>query len=199
MPANHRARLIGGAIPTLTVTILLAACGSGASPTQRSSPVAPAASAIDLPLPAPGGVANPGGGGAPGDPGSGVPSGGGAIDPVPVEPGQADLVRPLPGRLNPRPSAPQKLEASVDGRRVLVKLFWYGGIEPCSVLDSVKVVRAERVIAITIFEGSSDLDAVCIDIAKLKATIVDLGELEPGPWTIGAPDGSAPPLRVTIE
>jgi hypothetical protein len=205
MPTNPPARPLGRFVLVLVTSILFGACASGSAPVPDSSPASvPPAFANDLPLRPSTGPSNRAGGGAPGDPGSGVGAGGGpvggAIDPAPVDPGagQAALVLPQPGRLNPRPSAPQWLQASVDGRRVLVKVIWYGGIEPCSVLDSVKVVRNDRTISITILEGSSDPNAACIDIAKLKATIVDLGELDAGRWTVNAPDGSAAPITVTV-
>jgi hypothetical protein len=54
-------------------------------------------------------------------------------------------------------------------------------------------------IVLTVVEGSSDPAAICAEIAMLKATIVDLGELEPGTWTITAPNSEAPPVMVTIE
>jgi hypothetical protein len=112
--------------------------------------------------------------------------------------GGAKLVVPKAGQGNPRPVAPIKLEASVDGRHVLIKVSWYSGIEPCSVLDSVKVDRTAGEIAISPMEGIGDPTAVCIDIAQLKATIVDLGDLEPGTWRITAPGGDAPALELTI-
>ena len=40
---------------------------------------------------------------------------------------------------------------------------------------------------------------MCIEIAVLKATIVDLGDLEPGTYRITAPTGDAPALAVTIS
>ena len=139
------------------------------------------------------------GGGSGGDPGTGV-----GLDPVlptPVDPaaGQPNLVRPLPGRQNPHPVTPTALQASVDGRHVLVKVTWYGGVEPCSVLDSVTVDRSGMDIAITPVEGSSDPTAICIEIAMLKATIVDLGELEPGMYRIASPGSDAPPIEITIS
>ena len=79
-----------------------------------------------------------------------------------------------------------------------MKVTWYGGVAPCSVLDSVKVERGEGTIALTVIEGSSDPTAMCPEIAMLKATIVDLGELAPGAWTITAPNGEAAPIRLTI-
>lgn len=201
MLTNSTRRLVRRLGLTLTVSILVGACASGSAISGGSRSPDPPAFANDLPLRQSMDPSKPVGGGAPGDPGTGVGSGGGAVDPAPVDPGagQAALVIPQPGRLNPRPSAPQMLQASVDGRRVLVKVIWYGGVEPCYVLDSVKVVRGDHTIAITILEGSSDPNAACIDIAKLKATIVDLGDLDTGTWTISAPDGSAPPITVRVE
>ena len=140
------------------------------------------------------------GGGSSGNTGSGtvqpVPPGG-ATDPIGG--GAAKLVVPKPGQQNPHPVAPIKLEGSVDGRHVLVKVSWYSGIEPCSVLDSVKVDRTAGEISISPLEGIGDPTAICIDIAVLKATIVDLGELEPGTWRISAPGGNAPALELTIR
>ena len=95
--------------------------------------------------------------------------------------------------------APTRLQASVDGRHVLVKISWYGGVAPCSVLDSVRVDKGKGTIALTVIEGSSDLTAICPDLAMLKAAIVDLGELEPGPWTIRASGSDAAPIQLTIE
>ena len=140
------------------------------------------------------------GGGTPGDPGSGV--GSGPVNPGPVEPGPGTptIVRPVPGRANPRPVVPIRFEASIDGRHVLVKVSWYGGIEPCSVLDSVRVERTGSDISVTPIEGSSAAGQVaCIDIALLKATIVDLGELEPGTYRISSPGSAAQPAVITID
>ncbi len=138
------------------------------------------------------------GGGSAGGPGSGV--GVGLVNPAPVDPaaGQPTLVRPVPGRLNPHPVVPIALQASIDGRHVLVKVSWYSGVAPCSVLDSVKVERSGMDIAITLIEGADDMSVACIDIAVLKATVVDLGDLEPGTNTIASPGSEAPPVVVTI-
>ena len=127
--------------------------------------------------------------------------GGVTTDPTPVDPGagQPALVVPQPGRQNPHPVAPTLLQASVDGRHVLVKISWYGGVAPCSVLDSVQVARGRGAVALTVVEGSSDLMAICPELAMLKATIVDLGELDPGPWTISATGSDATPIQLTIE
>ena len=143
------------------------------------------------------GVSEPGAG-SPGDPGSGIVL---PIDPTPIDPaaGQPTIFIPKPGRLNPHPVSPQSLRASVDGRHVLVKVTWASGIAPCSVLDSVKVERSGRTIALTVIEGADQLDVMCAELAMFKATIVDLGDLEPGAWTITAPNSEAAPIELTIS
>jgi hypothetical protein len=171
------------AIVGLVAALTLGACASGAAPAASASPPAP--------------TSVPGGGSSSGDPGTSIGSG---VNPVPVDPGagQPTLVVARPGQLNPRPLPAAMLEASVDGRHVLVKATWWSGVEPCNVLDSVKVERSGFDIAITLIEGTSDLKAICIEIAMQKATIVDLGELEPGTYTITSPGGDAAPLTITI-
>jgi hypothetical protein len=184
------------ALVALTAVLTLGACAGAAAPTASTSPP-PATPSPATPSPsAPADL--PGGGGSSGDPGTGI---GGPVDPGPVDPGtgQAKLVVPRPGQLNPRPLPAATLEATVDGRRVLVKATWWSGIEPCNVLDSVKVDRSGTDIAITLIEGTGDPNAICIEIAMQKATIVDLGELEPGTYTISSPGGDATPVVVTVN
>ena len=180
----------------LLAAILLGACAGSAAPAPSSPPPSVAPSIPPASSPAP--SLEPGaGGGSSGDPGTGV---GVPVDPTPVDPnaGEPTLVIPKAGQLNPHPVFPQRLQASVDGRHVLVKVTWTSGVEPCNVLDSVKIERSGTTIALTLLEGASDLNAMCIELAMIKATIVDLGELEPGGWTITAPGGEAPPLQLTI-
>lgn len=170
----------------LVAAFLLSAC---------SAATAPSANPSDAIAPTPG--ASQGGGGSDGDPGSGVvqPVDPGAGDPAPGEP---TLVVARPGQLDPHPVAVTLLEASVDGRRVLVRASWYSGVEPCYVLDSVKVDQGGNEFVLTVIEGTGDPNAMCIEIAMYKATIVDLGELEPGEYTIRASEGEAPPITVTV-
>ena len=186
--------------PLLAVALIaslgLAACSTAAPAAIPSS--TPAATAPQSAPPS--ASAEPGGGGSAGNSGSGI-----GVDlpllPTPVDPGagQPALVIPKPGQANIHPVAVTKLEASVAGRKALVKVTWYGGVEPCSILDSVKVERSGTDITITPFEGSGDVDAMCIEIAVLKSTIVDLGELEPGTYRIGSPEGEATPIEITIS
>jgi len=184
----------------LGLALALAACSGAAAPSAAQP------SPSDPPVPTPPSVSSPGASAPPGlepagpsgDPGTGI---GAPVDPTPVDPaaGQPKLVVAKPGQLNPHPVAPQTLQASLDGRHVLVKVSWYSGIEPCYVLDSVKVDRSGLTIAITVIEGTSDPNAICAEIAMLKATIVDLGDLDVGTWTITAPNSEAAPITVTIE
>lgn len=171
----------------LVSTLAFAACTSaGGAPSGGPSASPPTA-------PAP----TPVGGGTSGDPGTGVGVG---VNPVPVDPGagQAPIVMPKPGQLNPHPVAVTTLEPAVDGRHVIVRVTWWSGVEPCHVLDSIKVERVGNDISLTVFEGTGDPNAACIEIAQQKATIVDLGELEPGEYTIAAPDGEAQPVTITV-
>ncbi len=184
-------------ILALVAALVIASCSGSAAPSPSPQPSAPpSAGPIASEPPA---SVDPGnaGGGTSGDPGTGV---GGPAGPTPVDPGagQPALVIPKPGQLDPHPVSPQQLQASVDGRHVLVKITWTSGVEPCYTLDSVKVERSGMTIALTVLEGSSDPNAMCIEIAMVKATIVDLGELEPGTWTITAPNSEAAPITLTI-
>ena len=93
----------------------------------------------------------------------------------------------------------RQIEPSIDGRHVTVKLTWTSGVEPCYVLDSVMVVpRTATPFDLTVVEGTGRGGAICIEIAQQKATIVDLGELEPGDYTISATDSDIPPVTITV-
>lgn len=186
-------------LAALAATLTLGACSPGGAPVEPSASLPGSTPVTD---PAGGGGGNAGGGGTGGNVGTGVPPvDPGVIDPGVIDPGsgQAQLVTPRAGQLNPRPVAVTRLQTSIDGRRVLVKASWSSGVEPCNVLDSVKVDRSGVTISITLLEGTGDPNAMCIEIAVLKATIIDLGDLEPGTWTIQSPDGEAPPITITID
>ena len=191
-----------------TLLAFAVAASIGLTGCAATSPPSAPSGADPTPVPtasaAPSGATDPGsgdgaaGGGSGGDPG-GV--GVAPVDPTPIDPiaGQPKLVQAVPGRQNPHPVVATALGASVDGRHVLVKVSWYGGIEPCSVLNSVRVERSATDITLTPIEGSSDPVAICIEIAVLKATIVDLGDLGPGTWRLSSPGSQAPPVVITID
>jgi hypothetical protein len=128
-------------------------------------------------------------GSGPGEPGLG---GGG-------NPGAGgELTAPQPGQLDVHPVPAESLEAAVDGRRVTVRISWTSGVEPCNVLDSIVVDRSGATFAIALREGHGPGNNICIEIAKFKFALVDLGELEPGTYTIGDSTGGAPPIEVVV-
>jgi hypothetical protein len=118
------------------------------------------------------------------------------VDPVPG--GNGELTVPQPGQLDVHPVSAESIEAAVDGRTVRLKISWTSGIEPCYVLDSIVVDQGDKTFAISLLEGHAPGDNVCIDIAKFKFAIVDLGELAPGTYTISDATGGADPIEVIV-
>jgi hypothetical protein len=172
------------------VVLVLAACASGGS-AGASSPATPSAIPTIIPAPTdspspdtsvtdPGGI----GGGAPGSIG---------IDPD----GGAKPVEPDPAAQLPHDASATRLIPALNGRRLAVKVEWWSGVAPCTVLAGVAVARDGTTITLTVKDGIGDRDAMCIEIAELHSTIVDLGELEPGRYTIRA-RGEAEPIEVII-
>ena len=109
---------------------------------------------------------------------------------APEEP-TPELVQPRPGMTNLRPVSWEKTE-ELSARKVLIT--FYGGVAPCDVLDSVKVKYGEKTVTISLFSGSDPKkpDAVCIQIAQLKAVEVELTEdLDGRALKDGAPDATA--------
>lgn len=185
IPVAPRARFGLPLALVTALTLILAACSSAGASAPPSSPsAAPSQPASDQPLPSDpdGSVVSPS------DPGLG---GGGGI-------GDGKLVVPRPGTINPHPVSVQKIEPAIDGRHVTVKLTWTSGVEPCYQLDSVIVSPDGNDIAITVLEGSGQADVMCVEIAQQKSTIADLGELEPGDYTIFATDSQIPPVTITV-
>jgi hypothetical protein len=176
MNTNARQAVLIGA-----AAVLLAACSAGAAPTEPPRPSGP-------PLAVPGDPGQPiGMQPAPGNPGIGR-----------LPDGQPTIVIPKPGRLDVHPVGATKLEGQVDGRRVHVTVSWWSGVEPCSALDSVALIRDGANIAIELREGADQLGVACSQIAMLKATVVDLGELSPGTYVVSA-GGDAAPIRITVR
>jgi hypothetical protein len=185
---TDRRRLRPAALLSLALVAAVAGgCATATGPSTASSVTTPSAApsaapsavpsvdpngsvGIDLPTDDPGGVPDPGG----------------------------QIVVPKPGQLDVHPVAGQLLAATVDGRRVVLTVTYTSGVEPCYVLDSIVVQRGDQSFAITLREGHGPGDAVCIEIAETKRVMVDLGELDPGTWTITDTQGGAPPITVTI-
>ena len=99
-------------------------------------------------------------------------------------PGDASFVVPKPGQLDIHPVRMDSISAAVDGRHVVVTALWWSGVEPCSTLDTIVVARGGGTVTITLREGHGPGDVACIDIAQLKGTRVDLGDLDPGTYLI---------------
>lgn len=127
-------------------------------------------------------VGDTGGGGAPDDtkPAGASPDEPVGADPDPDAPPAGDgalHVEPVPGIVDSRPQAIDRIAVAADGRTVTVS--WWGGVDTCYGLDEVRVDRdADGTPIITVLEGTlPDLgDVACIDIALLKATTIILDE-----------------------
>ena len=195
------------ALPALLVLAVLgctvgpggvARAGDGPTAAPPSNP--PASGSPDAGSGTGGGIGT-GGGSVGDDPiGIGDPIGSDGPDPsagLSAPAGSPTLVEPVPGRLQLRPTPATSLAARIVDGRVLARLTWWSGVAPCSVLDSVRVGRADRRIELAIIEGADRLDVACIEIAMLKTTEVDLGVLAPGDWVISAV-GPAEPVTITV-
>ena len=182
-------------LPAVLLTILtVAACGAAAGPSPT-----PEATPAPTPIAVPGNGGT--GGGAIGG-GGNVGGGGGIVDPGPgVNPilGQATFVGPTAGLINQHPVSVQLVRAVADDQGATAELRWWSGVAPCNALDSVRIDKDEaaRTIRLTVIEGSGRGDVACIDIAQLKATLVDLGKLAAGTWTISA-EGDAPAIQLEV-
>jgi hypothetical protein len=140
-------------------------------------------------------------------PASGLPSAvspsGGQVEPTgspdgSPEPG-GELVVPKPGQLDVHPISSDSFAAAVDGRHVLLTITYTSGVEPCSILDTIIVERGEGSFAITLREGHGPGNQVCIMIAKVMQAQVDLGELDPGTYTISDTTQGAAPIQVVVN
>jgi hypothetical protein len=179
---TRRSRLAAAGL--LLVALVATACTSGASP-------APSATPSEAP---------PSGGGSDGAVGSGADQGGGSVDPGGGAPPPADgtLVFPKPGVIDPQPVTVSGLTASIDGDRVVARVEWTSGVEPCYTLAGVDVQREGDTFTLTVLEGASEPNAICIEIAMFKATLVDLGALPAGTYTIAADPSDVPPVEITV-
>jgi hypothetical protein len=210
-PSVRPARLpLTGSI--LALALALAACAGAAAPSASPNS---SAGADGTPQPTPTAVPGEPGGNTGGgtDPGNGGGSGGnvgsGILPPgitLPVVPdidqsllGQAKYLAPVKDLINQRNVSVQLVRAGLGDGKAFADLRWYSGVEPCNALDSVKMARddAAKTIHLTVVEGSGQGDQMCIEIAELHATAVDLGVLASGTWTISA-EGDAPAIKLDI-
>ncbi|MBW3663097.1 MAG: hypothetical protein KY469_08360 [Actinobacteria bacterium] len=83
----------------------------------------------------------------------------------------ARLVKPEGGTTDARPSTYDHVEVSDRSATV----FYYAGVEPCSVLDRVEVEEGADQVVITLFIGSkAGPETACIALAEYKAVQVEL-------------------------
>jgi hypothetical protein len=115
-------------------------------------------------------------------------------------PGAPAIVVARPGQLDLHPVSPYELISRIDGTgHVIVRVRWWGGIEPCETLDSVIIQRDGSVFTLTTRVGRPPGPAVaCIEIARDTATLVDLGVLAAGTYTVKASTGDSSPLTITV-
>jgi hypothetical protein len=149
----------------------LAACGRGdtlstgtdGSSTEPYNPDTPVSTAVDE---------SPGSRPPADAPPSGAPDGGA----TPVEPDATAQ--------NPVQVAVQEVTVTVDGRRVTARILWWAGVAPCHVLQRVERSTEGHTIFVSVWMGTTDPTAACVEIAQQYVTEVDLGELESGSWTL---------------
>jgi hypothetical protein len=180
----HRPRAF--VLMTLAAGILAGACSAGTAGTAAPTVSPPGAAPSAPAAPAPSAPAAPT-----------APSGGAPSSPGPV--GGQELVVPKPGQLDVHPIAADSFAARVDGRHVILTISFTSGVEPCSILDTIVVQRGEGAFAITLRQGHGPGDQVCIMIAMLRKTQVDLGDLDPGTYTITDTMQGAAPIQVVVN
>jgi hypothetical protein len=91
------------------------------------------------------------------------------------DPSRAHAVEPTPGMAGVRPRPFVKSIVNDDGTVTI--LFW-GGVEPCDVLDHVDVSYGAEAATVTLYSGHdpSAGNVACIDIAELKSVTITLDE-----------------------
>jgi hypothetical protein len=119
-------------------------------------------------------------------------------DPGAGDPG-AGFVVAKPGQLDVHPVAIDSFAARVDGTTIVVTATWTSGVEPCNILDHIKVDPQPGTYTITIFEGHSDAAVACIEIAQVKKTEFEIPAGRTGSYRLLDGQGNAAPLDVKIS
>jgi len=178
-------RALRAGLVIVVTSVVLAGCATGSSASPSATALVPASPA-----------------GSSGSVPSAIPSANPDLSPS-AEPSVGGLpapriVTPKPGQLDVHPIAAEQLAAAVTGRNVVVEITYAIGVEPCYVLDSIVVDRGDRAFTITLRQGHGPGDAVCIQLAEIVRSFVDLGELQPGTYTVSDSQKGAPPISVTV-
>ena len=160
------------AVLFIAVALLLAACASGGAAPSAAAPPSEAPPVAEPPA-----LEEPGVGGA-------------------------ELVEPQPGQQDIHPVTIEQMQATSSGRVVSVDAYWTSGVDPCYVLDHVEVAinDDDQTIDLTVLEGTSDPDAICVMMAVTKHTIVSFEVPATGTWTIrDSQGGGASPIEVVVS
>lgn len=171
----------------LAGSVVLAACGGGSGPAATADAVAPSAAAAspsgDDPTPVP----NPGA--------TDAPAGVFPVDGGPIPGAEPTLVTPVAGATDIREVVAAGIEATTDGDRVVARVTWWSGVDPCTVLAGLSVDADPDGIhfSVTVREGNGAAPGtMCTEQAILKAAVVDLAPAVAGNTYIvsaaGAPD-----------
>jgi hypothetical protein len=98
----------------------------------------------------------------------------GGGDPGQVPEPKPQVVEPRPGMANVMPTAYDT--ASIGQDDVTLTIDFWGGVEPCSVLDHVDVVESPTAVTVTLSQGNDPTagDVACPEIAMLKQVNVTL-------------------------
>ncbi len=96
---------------------------------------------------------------------------GGNDEPGELEP---EIVVPRAGMHDVQPISFEDVEQIGESE---LRVYFWSGVEPCSVLDSVDVVETDEQVTITLLQGYEEVDGeppVCIMLAVYKAVDVTL-------------------------
>jgi len=117
------------------------------------------------------------------------------------EPGGVERVEPQPGQQDLHPVAIERMDATASGRVVSVDAYWTSGVDPCYVLDRVEVQLSEeeQTADVTVLEGTSDPDAICVMMAVAKHTIISFEVPSTGTWTIRDAQDGAQPVELIVS
>jgi hypothetical protein len=128
---------------------------------------------------------------------------------APVEPGEPgigqpgdgpELVSPQPGQQNVHPVAIEQMETTASGTVVSVDATWTSGVDPCYVLDHVEAkINDDQTVDVTLFEGTSDPDAICVMMAVTKHTVFSFDVPGTGTWTIRDTQDGTAPVEVVVS
>ncbi|MEU1720180.1 hypothetical protein [Nonomuraea sp. NPDC005692] len=97
------------------------------------------------------------------------------VTPVTTAPTKApEPVKPTGDAINVHKVRWTKAASVARGKQV--RLTWWSGVEPCTVLDRVKVKETAKKVTITLYEGTSPKakNVSCIMLALEKTTTVKL-------------------------